>query len=337
MSDDNKRRIDQLRDSAGSFQISTPDDDTAIEGFIKTEGRLLVLKGKGIYEVKLADQVDPDRTNINVPNTIQRVLPYGAEEPWVGAVVLTAEGLLLHACAPENVDCSEAFAIVLEIAKDIASAKQFVESYLELEVTAAESADTNVRRDRSVVLPTIENVESKCKEFLQRIDHAVSGLFKIVRLFYPDVQSGGWKALQDKIDSGPKDVDNFSQFLAEVSPFFQLARSARNCVEHPRPEQKLIVENFSVDSSNNLRPPTVEILHPKTPMDSVPVNVFFTANLERTIQVVELMVVFLCARHVGFFAGLPVQVVEFPAEQRRSAHVRYGYGVNIGGIITPIG
>ena len=337
MSDNKKRPIDRLRDGAGSFQISTPDDDTAIEGFIKTEDRLLILKGKGIYEVKLADQVDPDRTNINVPNTIQRVLPYGAEESWVGAVVLTAEGLLLHACAPEDVDCSKAFVIVLEIAKDIASAKQFVESYLELEATAVESADKNIRTDRSVILPTIENVESQCKEFLQRIDHAVSGLFKIVRLFYPDAQSGGWRALQNKIDSGPKDVDNFSQFLAEVSPFLQLVRSARNCVEHPRPEQKLVVENFSVDSNNNLRPPTIEIVHPKSPMDSVPVNAFFTVNLEATIQIVELMVVFLCARHVRPFGGLPVQVEEFAPEQRRSPHVRYGYGTNIGGKITPIG
>jgi hypothetical protein len=60
--------------------ISTPDDNSAISEMIFTGERLLIVKGKGIYEVKLADQVDPGRTNIATSNTVQRVLPYGADD-----------------------------------------------------------------------------------------------------------------------------------------------------------------------------------------------------------------------------------------------------------------
>jgi hypothetical protein len=35
-------------------------------------------------------------------------------------------------------------------------------------------------------------------------------------------------------------------------------------------------------------------------------------------------------------AGIPVQVVEFPPDRRRSAHVRYGYGVALGDQIVPM-
>ena len=87
---DKGRPIDKLRSGAGSLEINSPDDDSAISEMISTGDRLLVVKEKGIYEVKFADQVDPERTNIDVPNTVQRILPYGAQDAWIGAVVLTA-------------------------------------------------------------------------------------------------------------------------------------------------------------------------------------------------------------------------------------------------------
>ena len=74
----NRRPIDKLRDGAGSFDINTPDDDSPITGMISLGERFLVVKGKGIYEIKLADQIDPERTNINAPNTIQKVLSCGS-------------------------------------------------------------------------------------------------------------------------------------------------------------------------------------------------------------------------------------------------------------------
>lgn len=303
---------------------------------ISTGDRLLVVKGKGVYEITLADHVDPKRTNISVPNTIQRVLPYGADNPWVGSVVLTADGLLLSSCSPTNIDGAKAFGTVLDIAEDIAGAHQLVENYIEAEHAATGSVNPSDRMGRSVVLPAIGNVESRCNEFLQKLDHALRDLFRVVRMFYPDVLSGGWEGLQKKIDEGPQGVDNFSQFLVEVIPFLQLIRNARNCVEHPRPEQKLLVADFSVDPKNVLLPPIVEIIHPKTPLNSVPVHTFFRQNLEKIVRVVELMVVFLCARHVPPVAGVQVQVVEFAPEQRRSAHVRYGYGAVIGEQIVPM-
>ncbi len=333
---DNRRPIDKLRDGAGSFEIKTPDDDSAISELISTGGRLLVVKCKGIYEINLADQVDPERTNISAPNTIQRVLPYGADDAWIGAVVLTAHHLFLSSSFPSNVDGTKAFGLVLEISEDIAGATKLVENYRDAEATATESLDPKIRIDRSVIVPAIGNVQSRCNEFLQRADHALRGLFKLVQMFYPDVGSGGWEGLKKKIDRGPQGIDNFPQFLAETIPFLQCIRNARNCVEHPRPEQRLVVADFSVDSKNVLHPPMVEIIHPKAPLNKVPVSVFFTQTLQSIVDVVELMVVFLCARHVRSVAGFPVQVVELPPEHRRSAHVRYGYGAEIGGNIVPM-
>jgi hypothetical protein len=333
---DKRRPIDKLRDGAASFEIRTPGDDSAILEMISTGDRLLVVKGKGIYEVKLADEVDPKRKNINAPNTIQKVLPYGADDAWVGAVLLTGHHLLLSSCSPSNVDGNSAFGLMLKIVEDISGAYQLLGKYHEAEGAARKSLDPKIQKDRSVVVPAIGNVESRCNEFLQRSDHAFRELFRLVQMFYSDVGSGGWEGLKKKIDGGSRDIDNFPQFLAETVPFLQLIRNARNCVEHPRPDQRLVVADFSLDPMNVVLPPIVEIIHPRTPLSRVPMSTFFTQTLQQIVRVVELMVVFLCNRHVMSPGGFPVQVIEFAPEHRKSAHVRYGYGTVIGDQIVPM-
>lgn len=332
---DKNRPIDRLRDGAGSLTISTPGDDTPIREMISTGDRLLVVKDKGIYEVALADQIDPGRTNPTVPNTVQRILPFGAADSWVGAVVLTARQLFMSSCF--NADTGgKAFDLVLGIAQDIAGAQQILQKHRGLESEAVQAVDPNIRHDRSFVLPAVGNVEATCNEYLQRSDHALRELFKTVQLFYPDVSAGGWDSLKAKIDTGPQNLDNFPQFLAESISFLKLIRNARNCVEHPRSEQRLIVLDFAIDRNNALVPPTIEVIHPKTPMPKSQLTGFFESAFASLVNVVELMVVFLCARHVGKFSGFPVHVIELAPDQRRSPHVRYSYGMSMGGQLVPM-
>ncbi|MCY4499705.1 MAG: hypothetical protein OXC14_20785 [Rhodospirillaceae bacterium] len=333
---DKERPIDKLRNGSGSLKIITPDDDSAISEMISIDNRLLVVKDKGIYEVKLADQVDPERTNIGAPNTIQQILPHGVQDSWIGAVVLTANHLFQSPYLSSDINGSEAFAAVLEIAEDIAGAHELVEKYCDAEDVATRSLDPKIRKDRSVIVPALGNIETRCNEFLQRSNHALQKLFRVVRMFYSDVSSGGWVGLKTKIDGESKDIDNFPQFLDETVPFLLFIRNARNCVEHRRSEQRLVTADFSVDARNVLLPPTVEIIHPRTPLPKMSVNAFFTQTFKDLVRVVELMVVFLCARHVSTIEGVPVQVVEFPHDRRRSPHVRYGYGAIIGDEIVPM-
>ena len=66
------------------MEIGTSDDQSAVTGIFPIGDNLYVVKERGIYEVKLADRIDPNRTNIAIPNTQQKVLNYGSEAPVVG-------------------------------------------------------------------------------------------------------------------------------------------------------------------------------------------------------------------------------------------------------------
>lgn len=61
-----------------------------------------------------------------------------------------------------------AFGLLLEIAEDIGGAYQLMDNYLEAEGAAKESLDSKIRKDRSIIVPAIGSVESRCNEFLQR-------------------------------------------------------------------------------------------------------------------------------------------------------------------------
>lgn len=332
------RPIDKLRDGAGAFEINTPDDETAISGMISIGNEhLLIIKGKGIYEIKLADQIDPKRTNINIPSTIQKVLSYGSDDPWVGSVLLTAHELLKKTIIGEQVDCDKILNMVLRISQDIAGALEVSELYSKKEQRALESFDSKIRANRSVILPSINDVSSMCKEFLQKSDHALRELFDIVKLFYNGVGAGGWDSLKTAVKSEPDKVDNFLEFIENVLPLFRLVRNSRNCVEHPREGQNLEVSNFSLDPKNSLVPPLVTINHSKTPLKATPVSVFFSSTSCEIISIVELMLVYLCSRKVKPFAGFPVQVYEMPVDKRRSKYVKFGYGVPNGDTIVPFG
>lgn len=323
----NKSPIDRLRDGAGSLEVKTPDDDSKITGMLTFSDSLYAVKEKGIYEIKLADQIDPDRKNIHVPNTIQRVLQYGSAEPWVGSVLLTGHELLKKDVLNEGIDLDRAMSLVLQIAQNIASAKEILNAFSDSQRIEIEKYDLEIKQDRSVMLPSVSGIANKCKEFFQKSDHALDDLWKIVKIFYPHVNKGGWESLKNEMKSESVQIDNFSEVLEIMMPFLLFVRNARNCVEHPRAEQKMTTTDFSINTDNQLLPPLIEIIHPKTSQSQVPVVDLMSQIVDTTVDVVELMLAFLCNRQVRPIKGFPVQVHEFPKKQRRIESVKYGYGV----------
>jgi hypothetical protein len=332
-----KRPIDKLRDGAGTFEIKTPDDESAITGMISLSENLFIIKEKGIYELKFADKIDPDRKNINTPNTIQQILPYGSDESWVGAVVLTGNDLLKGEVLEKHIDTELAMRLVIEIAQNIASAIELSEGVFSSQEIELNKYDLKIKPDRSFILPSMKGINSRCKEFLQKSDHALDSLFKVVKVFYQDVGKGGWEGFKNKVDKENPAIDNFSEVFCQMLPFLQFVRNARNCVEHPRKEQKVIVSDFSLDAANNLLPPLIEIIHPKSPQPPVPVADFMSQVTRSMIDIVELMLAFLCNRHIRPIKGFPVQVHEFPEDRRRTKNVKYGYGIATETSIIPFG
>lgn len=330
-----KREIDRLRESAGSMNINVPGDDSEITGMLTLGDSLLVVKRKGIYQIKMADQIDPERTNPNVPNTVQRLTPFGSDEEFIGKVLLSAYGLFGKGHLSPNIDTDAAMNHVAEITKNVAEMRILSDRFgLEQDETVTRF-EGKIGQDRSFVLPSMVNVDIRIREFVQKADHALQKLFDITKLFYSNVGKGGWESLKKRID-GEDRIDNFDGFLSNTLPFLGLIRNARNAIEHERPDMKLIATDFSINSKNQLVPPLVELVHPKTPFDGTPIKEFMSSVHLNIVDIVELMVVFLCARHIDPSGNLSVSIIEIPEARRINPNVRYGYGVMVGGQLVPL-
>jgi hypothetical protein len=78
----NERPIDKVRNSG--LSITLPAGTGGITDMGEINGALHMIGGSAIYRVQLADQIDPERTNIAIPNTHQKVLSYGTDFPYAG-------------------------------------------------------------------------------------------------------------------------------------------------------------------------------------------------------------------------------------------------------------
>ena len=65
---DNKRPIDVKRERGGSADIGSAEDGAIVEMYsIRT--RLLIIKERAVYELRLADDIDPNRENPDFLNS----------------------------------------------------------------------------------------------------------------------------------------------------------------------------------------------------------------------------------------------------------------------------
>ena len=330
-----KREIDRIRDSAGSISMNVPGDDSEITGMLTLGDSLLVVKRKGIYQIKMADQIDPERTNPNVPNTVQRLAAFGSDEEFIGKILLTAHGLLEKGHLSANIDANVAMDHAAEITRNVAEMRSLSDRFTSEEQEAVEKFEGKIGNDRSLMLPSMVHVDIRVREFIQKTDHALQKLFDLTKLFYPDLGSGGWESLKSRIE-GEARIDNFEEFLGGAIAFLRTIRNARNAVEHEQPQMKLIAADFALNSQNELVPPIVQLVHPKTPFNGTPIQAFMSSACANIADVVELMMVFLCARHVDISGNLSIRVIEIPIDRRSNPNVRYGFGVVIGGQLVPL-
>ena len=85
-----KRPIDKRRDAAIHMQVGDSTDG-AISEPVSFGDRLLIVKERSIWQVQLADAIDPQRSNPEIPNTHQKLLSRGSSDPLVGRTLLQAK------------------------------------------------------------------------------------------------------------------------------------------------------------------------------------------------------------------------------------------------------
>ncbi len=321
------------------MEIGSADDSSAITAMIPICDVLYIVKENGIYAVKLADSIDPERLNPNIPNIQQRVLTCGSESELVGRTLLTANSLFKKTYLPPTFDCERAVMLSFDALKDIVAMQEAMEAFRLSERTEIDAFNNRQKTHGAMIMPAIGDVAVRCKTFYQKADHASQSMFSIVKLFYEkDVGTGGFESLAKLAVQKYGEDDPFARFAKDVAPRLKYIRNVRNCLEHPQPPtQMAIVSDFSLGADGKISPPMIEAVYRSERYSPVPISWFMADAVDGLSGIFENMLAHLCRKHVQYIGGFPTQVIELPPEhmQRDNKHVRFSYGVQINGQIVP--
>lgn len=321
-----KRPIDRKRDAACSVIVGTADDTSPITAMIEVNGILHVVKAAGIYRMVMADDIDPDRTNIDIPHAQQRVIAYGSDTDFVCRIFLTAH-TLLRSFMPEGIDTKAGLAHSLDILKEIASMHDVARRIQASQDDALSKLQANQRHSESFALPTAGDLETGAKTFLQRAAHALGLMLDLARVFFPNCpKKGFFEPVRDAAAEkfGPEDM--LVQLLSDLMGFTQYIRDARNCVEHPKAAERVVVCDFSLRPDLSILPPSIEVIHPNSPQPPMAILSYMTQVREQITDLTEVLLALLCSRHMQAPGAFPIQVLEIPEDSRQFKEQRFGYG-----------
>ena len=330
------RPIDKIRNSGG--RMTLPPDTGGITEAAVINDTLHMIGNSAIYRVQLADQIDPQRTNIALPNTHQKVLSYGTAFPYVRQTLMTARRLFSNNALGMSFDYKVGIDLSFEALQDLAAMHDIRKDLTARFEMCVEDAKKLAVQERSLTVPSMGDVRGKTKAFLQKADHVAIALFNIAKLFHGDeISKGMFEGLHGLVREKFGEDDPFSKFLNAALPFLKFVRNARNAVEHPDHTKSVKVTDITLLPSGELNPPTVEVVHAETAQPPVPLLAMMEHIADQLSTVFEIMLAQLCNTNVQPFAGMPLGVVEYTEDQQQVFKCRYGYATRMGDQIVPFG
>jgi hypothetical protein len=333
-----RRPIDTLRDSAKSGQIGSDGDDSAITDMIPIGDVMYFVKEQGIYAMQLADQIDPNRTNAAIPDTQQRVLAIGSTDPIVARTLLTAHALFDDKFLGPSFERAKGLRLALELLKDIAALEEMRTSLQSAELDARAPSEGQGQANRPFTLPVVVNLEARCDAFAQKAAHVVNTLEQVAKLFYADELKSKWiDSLMRIAAQRCGDDSPFAQYMTAIRPFLLFVLDMRNMIEHPTEAKYIKISNFRLLASGTIELPYVEVVRPGGQAQKATITLLMKQIIDDLVSAAEGMIACLCAVNVHPLAGMPVQVVELPPEQKPNKHQRFFYGTFFGGQIVRIG
>jgi hypothetical protein len=325
----NKNPIDIKRERGGQAEIGTEQDGAILEMYNLDE-RLIVIKEHSLYEFFMADDIDPGRTNINLPTNIQKlIINAGVNSELVAATFLTAKTLFKSEYFPD-VDVKKTVRLSLDLLIELKALQQEIENYLAKEKELSDEYESRRGKPHSYALPAIGNAETWCTTIFQKADRSEQILIEIVMQFYSEeglkIQShfpDFHKILKAKYGED----DPFSQFIGRTLEFMNIVRELRNSLDHRLPHVK--VRDFELQTDSNILSPTIELKIRKTKLPKQALSSFLPVVIQNFIIITETTFAYLAGRNAKP-SLLPAVVKWIPEDTRRFKLVKYAFWSNLG-------
>lgn len=326
-----KKPIDAIRDSAFFMNIDDPDDPSPLREIIPLSDMMLIVKDRSIWQVQLADAIDPERKNISIPNTRQKLMKRGVSDVLVCRTLLQAKHLLKAEFLSRPSEPSQALLATVSFLQELDALQCKADNYSSGIDRLNKSFNGASARQKGLNLPAVGDVRSQAKSFIQAADHTVKTLWQLVRTFEPTLPPGvNWQRLKSRFHDGDEGAKNLAKIVGALEGSFAFLRNTRNAVEHEKPRQRVIVQDYKLLATGHVTPPTITIVEKNSPLSETDLSQYFAWVVKFLVDAFEALLINLCAANLKPFGKFEVVLTELEVEQRRYPSVAYSYAMWMG-------
>lgn len=324
-----KRPVDLKRQRGGRVNIGTEDDGAILEMY-NLGGRTIVIKEKSIYELRLADDIDPNRENPNMPLSTQKlILSLGATSEIFSRTFLTAKRLFKPEYFTIAFDLNVALSLSLEVIQELAVLDEEIAEYLAAEKKASDEYEERRSKQLDHAVPSITNIKTRCKTMFQKVDHISQAQIEIIRLFYPEFSKQSYYSkFLEFIEQNHNDKPLFIEFLKSIIPFIELTRNIRNCLDHRRTE--IQIKDFELQQNLDILTPTIEIDYLNSKLERTALSSILPVVKENLVTIFENMMAHLCSSVLNPDSIMPSRVSTIPEEKRINKFIKFAYWSALG-------
>jgi len=182
----------------------------------------------------------------------------------------------------------------------------------------------------SYAIPSIVDLEARCKSIFQRADHIEQILMEIITIFYPSdslTKQSHFPKFHEVLVNKYGENDPFSLYIKDTLPFMKVIRSIRNGLDHRLSTVRII--DFDLQPDSQIISPTIELNHKEDKLERTSITNFLDITNKNFISIIEITFAYLAGYNGNnFFLGN--QIKEIPEAKRRYKFVRYCFWAAIG-------
>jgi hypothetical protein len=295
--------------------------DGAIISMMNIGPRTFVIKEKSIYEIIMADDIDPERTNIQVPNMVHKlVLSEGIDSEVVSQIFLTGTMFFKKDRFPEQ-QLVRIWELLIELTKEAINLKKHLYDYYDKEQAANEKYETARANHQAPALPTIVDLETSLKTIFQKAEHMYQIMIELSSTIMPELKLkplAHFSTFSTEVSRLFGEKHGFSIFLAENLDFLKAIKEVRNGLDHRQPKVTLWDYQFNSDTTVSL--PSISVNAKDVKFDKTPVSAYLN-KLESIFSLAEVLICHLAnITAQGMLGG---EIREIPEDQRTYKYVRY--------------
>ncbi|MCE8510084.1 hypothetical protein KBY28_16655 [Ruegeria pomeroyi] len=310
--------INQKRDAALTVEVKDESDPSGCISMIGIGEAMHIVKENSIWKFELADKADPERTNINVPNALQKVASIGANSRIVRQTLLQSTYFLKNALCGKPLETpvlEQALRACLELSKLCKISEE-----LEADLVRAFAIVNEGTSRGTLRLPHYPDLTSTWTSALGAMDGVRASIREMAFAFFPDISKNNiwFNDLRECFTFKAFETSDNDGILDAVDESLGFVRWLRNAKEHPKVGQRLEILDYRLRPDARVAPPSIRLERKEGNWEEYDLAAAIEQLRRSLLYAFEMVLVFSIGEFVGEVMGQQAKIGWIPDENRRS-------------------